>query len=115
MIIAAGLLLAAGSLALIMRELRKAPAGYEDEHGFYILRKHMWITMSQTQRQRRLAEHAAARIGPCTAGMRTKPFAAFAEATDLRIAAGALKLTGGPYLEFQGSGYANFTAGHMAL
>ncbi len=64
--------------------------------------------MSQTQRQQRLAERAAARIGPCTAGMRTKSFAAFAEATDLRIAAGALKLTGGPYLEFQGSGYANF-------
>ncbi len=40
MIIAAGLLLAAGSLALIIRELRKASEGYEDEHGFYIVRKH---------------------------------------------------------------------------
>jgi len=39
MIIAAGLLLAGSSLALIVRELRKAPEGYADEHGFYIVRK----------------------------------------------------------------------------
>jgi hypothetical protein len=36
MIVAAALLLAgAGSLALIGRELRKAPEGYEDDHGFH--------------------------------------------------------------------------------
>ena len=36
MIVAAALLLAgAGSLALIARELRKAPEGYEDDHGFH--------------------------------------------------------------------------------
>jgi hypothetical protein len=36
MIVAAALLLTgAGSLALIARELRKAPEGYEDDHGFH--------------------------------------------------------------------------------
>ena len=36
MIVAAAFLLAgAGSLALIARELRKAPEGYEDDHGFH--------------------------------------------------------------------------------
>jgi hypothetical protein len=36
MIVAAGFLLAgAGSLALIARELSKAPEGYEDDHGFH--------------------------------------------------------------------------------
>jgi hypothetical protein len=36
----AGLLVAGiGSLALIARELRKAPEGYEDDHGFYICKQ----------------------------------------------------------------------------
>ena len=40
MILAAGLLVAGvGFLALIIRELRKAPEAYEDEHGFYTVRK----------------------------------------------------------------------------
>ena len=41
MIIAAGFVVAGVgcSLALIIRELRKAPEGYEDEHGFYTVRK----------------------------------------------------------------------------
>jgi len=40
MIVAAALLLAgAGSLALIARELRKAPEGYEDDHDFHIVQK----------------------------------------------------------------------------
>ena len=40
MIVAAGFFVAGVgcSLALIIRELRKAPEGYEDEHGFYIVR-----------------------------------------------------------------------------
>jgi hypothetical protein len=38
MIVAAAPLLAgAGSLTLIGRELRKAPEGYEDDHGFHTL------------------------------------------------------------------------------
>ena len=40
MIPAAGLLVAGvGFIALIIRELRKAPEAYEDEHGFYTVRK----------------------------------------------------------------------------
>ena len=40
MIVAAGFLVAGvGSLALIIRELRKASEGYEDKHGFYTVRK----------------------------------------------------------------------------
>ncbi len=40
MIVAAGFLVAGvGSLALIIRELLKASEGYEDEHGFYTVRK----------------------------------------------------------------------------
>jgi hypothetical protein len=35
MVAAAFLLAGAGSLALIARELRKAPEGYEDDHGFH--------------------------------------------------------------------------------
>ena len=40
MIAAAGFLVAGmGSVALVILELRKAPEGYEDEHGFHALRK----------------------------------------------------------------------------
>ena len=40
MLVTAGLLVAGiGSLALILRELRKAPEGYEDEHGFRVVSK----------------------------------------------------------------------------
>ncbi len=40
MILAAGLLVVGvSSLALIARELRKAPEAYEDEHGFHIASK----------------------------------------------------------------------------
>ena len=39
MIAAAGFLVAGmGSLALVILELRKAPEGYEDEHGFHTVR-----------------------------------------------------------------------------
>jgi hypothetical protein len=37
-VVASGLLVpGVGSLALIVRELRQAPEGYEDEHGFHIV------------------------------------------------------------------------------
>ena len=40
MLVTAGLLVAGvGSLALIARELREAPEGYEGEHGFHVVRK----------------------------------------------------------------------------
>jgi hypothetical protein len=40
MIVIAGLFVAGlGSVALIIRELRKAPEGYEDEHGFCTIRQ----------------------------------------------------------------------------
>jgi hypothetical protein len=40
MIVAVGLFVAGlGSLALIIRQLCKAPEGYEDEHGFCTIRK----------------------------------------------------------------------------
>jgi hypothetical protein len=39
-VFATGLLVTGiGSLTLIARELGKAPEGYEDEHGFHIVRK----------------------------------------------------------------------------
>ena len=42
MIVAAALLLAgAGSLALITRELRKSPEGYEDDNGFHTVHQDM--------------------------------------------------------------------------
>jgi len=40
MLVTASLLVAGiGSMALILRELRKAPEGYEDEHGFRVVSK----------------------------------------------------------------------------
>ena len=40
MLVTASLLVAGiGSLALIARELREAPEGYEDEHGFRVVSK----------------------------------------------------------------------------
>ncbi len=40
MIVTTGLFVAGvGSLALIARELCRAPEGYEDEHGFHVVRK----------------------------------------------------------------------------
>ncbi len=40
MLVIAGLLVAGiGSLTLILRQLRKAPEAYEDEHGFHIVSK----------------------------------------------------------------------------
>jgi hypothetical protein len=39
MILTALLIVAVSGLAIIVRELRKAPEGYEDEHGFHVIGK----------------------------------------------------------------------------
>jgi len=62
-IVAACLLVAGmGSLALVILELREAPEGYEDEHGFHATRG------SMIQNTRRPRSFAALRFKPILAG-----------------------------------------------
>jgi hypothetical protein len=62
-IVSAGLLVAGmGSLALVILELRKAPEGYEDDHGFHA------VPGSMTQNTRRPRSFAALRAKPILAG-----------------------------------------------
>jgi hypothetical protein len=64
MILAAGLLMVGvSSLALIARELRKAPEGYEDEHGFQIVsRGTAGSGVSKTRRTRSSRHRAMRRV-----------------------------------------------------
>ena len=74
MIVAAGFFVAGVgcSLALIIRELRKAPEGYEDEHGFYTVRNvavKYGVPDSMKSRRTRSSPNWA-----CTARPRIKAF-----------------------------------------
>ena len=65
MILAAGLLVFGVSLlALIARELRKAPEGYEDEHGFRIVSRGTAGSAVSKTRGTRSSQHRAMRHVP---------------------------------------------------
>lgn len=72
MIVAAGLFVAVmGSLVLLILELRKAPEGYEDERGFYAVRKGPWgggVPSAMIQNTRRAGSFAVWRSKLILAG-----------------------------------------------
>ena len=61
MIVTAGILVSGIGLGLILRELRKAPEGYEDEQGFHIISKAATESNAKKLRPKPAGDHPRTR------------------------------------------------------